>query len=479
MRQLRQLRRNFLSLSGAQLVSKIVGAFLYVILARYLGPEQFGVYSLAISYWLIFGLLANLGLDPLIIKDVARDTARAGTYFSHAVLIKLGGGMLAFLIVVSITFALQYDHNTAITIVILCSLLLVAPFNTTQEAIFKAFQRMEYSALINVLRSILKLVFVLIVVAIGYGVQAIAATHVIVGIILTFSFYHIVLKRNFCSFSLPSDSSLFVPLVKSASPFVFIGALYILNSKFDVLIISKLVGIEAVGFYSAASELIMTFFMIATIFSTVLFPVFSEDYGYTDLANLATKGHFAFKLLNVIGIPVGMGLFVLAPDIINLVFGPEYSSSVIVLRILSLTACFFFANSTLNWLLTAMEHVKVILKINVFALALNIVLDLILVPIYGFAAAAVGMVLSMAFAYIWKSLFLSKTLDNILILKSYIRPFLASVIMVAALLLCQQLHLFLRIGIGIVSYGTAVLAVSVFDKKERSALRRIFAPENL
>lgn len=475
MKSIKRLRNNLLSLSAANVVAKALGAVLYVILARYLGPEQFGIYSLAVSFGLIFGLLANLGLDPLIIKDVARDPTLSETYFSHAVLLKLAGGTLSFLLLVAVTLVLGYKSEIRTTIIIFASLFFIMPLNATQEAIFKAHQKMGYTALMNALRPFVNIILMLVAIALGFGVQAIAGIHILRAFILFVFFYFFVLKRHFCHFSIPENGGLFLPILKSASPFVFIGVVYIINAKVDIFIISKLVGIKAVGWYSAANELVMMLFTIPTILSTVLFPIFSADYGRAEMTDLAQKGHFVFKLLNVMGVPCGMGIFVLAPEIIDLVFGLEYVGAVIVLRILSLNVCFFFANSALNWLLTAMDQVKVVLKVNMFALGVNVLLDLMLVPHYGYAAAAVGMFVSIFCSNIFKSWFLSKKLKGVFILKSFVRPFIASFIMVGLLLFFRNCHLFVKIGVGIAGYGVAVIVLSIFGKRERAVLRHIFA----
>jgi len=323
-KSIKRLRNNLLSLSAADVAAKAFGAVLYIILARYLGPEQFGIYSLAVSFGLIFGLLANLGLDPLIIKDVARDPTLSESYFSHAVLLKLAGGTLSFLLLVAVTLVFGYESEVRTTIIIFAGLFFIMPLNAAQDSIFKAHQKMGYTALMNALRPFVNLILVLVVIALGFGVQAIAGIHVLRAFILFVFFYFFVLKRYFCHFSLPENGGLFLPMLKSASPFVFIGILYIINTRVDILIISKLVGVEAVGWYSAANELVVMMFVIPTMLSTVLFPNFSKSYGHGDTTHLIKTINFVIKMLNFIGVPCGMGLFLLAPEIIELVYGQNY-----------------------------------------------------------------------------------------------------------------------------------------------------------
>ncbi len=474
MKSIKRLRNNLLSLSAADVVAKALGAVLYIILARYLGPEQFGIYSLAVSFGLIFGLLANLGLDPLIIKDVARDPTLSESYFSHAVLLKLAGGTLSFLLLVVVTLVLGYESEVRTTIIIFASLFFIMPLNAAQGAIFKAHQKMGYVALMNALRPFVNLILVLVAIALGFGVQAIAGIHILRAFILFLFFYFFVLKRYFCHFSLPENGSLFLPMLKSASPFVFIGVLFIVNAKVSILIISKIVGVEAVGWYSAANELVVMLFVIPTMLSTVLFPDFSKSYGQGDTTHLIKTGNFVIKMLNFIGVPSGMGLFLLAPQIIELIYGQNYQESVIVLRILSFNMCFFFSRSVLGWLLTAIEQVKILMKINMVALGLNVFLNLLLVPFWGYPAAAIGTLISILFAYAALCWFLTRQLKEIVIIKTFIKPILACLVMTIVLLQCGQLHLFLKIGVGIGVYGLTSLLLSVFSRDEMALLSGAF-----
>jgi len=475
MAQLRLLRYNFISLAAAEGIAKIIGAALYVVLARYLGPERFGIYSLAISFGIIFGLLANLGLDPVIIRDVARNPKVSGSYFSHSVLLKLAAGSLCFFTVLLVTFLLGYESEVRTAVLIFSCVVFVVPLNAAQQSIFKAHQRMEYAALMNALRPALNLTLVLVAVAMGLGVRPIVGIHTLGALILFVVFYFFVLKRYFCHFFIPENAVFFLPLLKSATPFVFIGILYILNTKIDILIISKLVGVEATGLYSAANELTMMLFVIPTLFSTVLFPAFSRDYGQSNMSHLAKSGGFAVKFLNVIGIPSGLGFFLLAPEIIQLVYGNEYLGSVIVVRILSVAVCFFFAKSVLSWMLTAIDEVKVLMKINLTALGVNITLDLLLVPVFSYPAAAIGTVMSILISYFLVSFFLTRKLEGMIIFKTFVKPIVACVFMAVALILSKDLPLFPKIGIGIASYSLSGIIISVFNKEERAVLRQILA----
>jgi len=370
---------------------------------------------------------------------------------------------------------MDYAIEVRNTILIFGCLLFINPLNNAQQSIFKAHQTMSYVALMEVLRAIIKLAVVPIILAIGLGVQAVAGSHFFIALILFVIFYHFILKKNFCRFSF-RDVKFYNPLFKSALPFGFLGLTYIVNRKLDILIISKMIGVESVGWYNAANELVCILAILPTTLSTVLFPSFSANYGRSELSQLTNTANFTIKLINVIGIPSGVGIFLLAPEIINLVFGPNYSHSATVLKILSPVICFLFARSVLSWLLTAVDQVNILMKIVLMTLVIKISIDILLIPHFGYAAAAFGVVVSTFFAYTSVCWYLRRRLEGLILFKSSIKPFLACLPMIAVLFICDDFHLFIKIGIAILVYLAATFLFSVFDKNEIEVIKKIVVP---
>jgi len=475
MNSISRIRNNFFFLSAADFTAKSFGFLLYIVLARYLGPEQFGIYSLGVSFWLIYGLLANLGFDPVIIRDVSRDPSKSESYFSQVVFYKLITGTLAYLGLLGTCYLMDYAIEVRHTILIFGCLLFINPLNNSQQSIFKAHQTMSYVALMEASRAIIKLAVIPLIIAVGLGVQAVAGSHLLIALILFVIFYHFILKKNFCRFSF-KDVKFYNPLLKSALPFGFLGLTYIVNRKLDILIISKMIGVESVGWYNAANELVAVLGMLPTTLSTVLFPSFSASYGRSELKQLTNTANFVIKLINVIGIPSGVGIFLLAPEIINLIYGPNYSQSAIVLKILSPVVCFLFARSVLSWLLTAVDQINILMKIVITTLVINISIDIWLIPHYGYAAAAFGVVVSTFFAYISVCWNLRRRLDGLILFKSSIKPILACLPMIAVLFICDDFHLFIKIGIAILVYVAAAFLFSVFDKNEIEVIKKIVVP---
>jgi len=474
MNKLKRFRNNFLSLSFAQIIASILGSIIYFILARYLGPEKLGIYSLALSFGIIFSSLSNLGLDPLIVKDVSRNTTKATFYFSHAVILKLFGSTVCFIILFLVTAILKYDPEVQSAVLIFGISFFIKPLNITQNSIFRAYQKMTYSAMMNVARPIINISIILLMILLGLGVHSIVTSHIFTAAILFFIFYFYITKKHFCRFMLPRNFTHFWPIIQSAFPFVFVGITAILASRIDVLMISKMVGVKGVGLYSSAIELLFMLAIIPGMLSTVLFPSLSAAFGRSDNEELVNISRLAVKSLYSFGVPAGVGLYMLSTEIIVFLYGQAFVGADAVLRILSLNIIFFFPLPIVGWIITAIDKVKILMLTNTSALLFNVLLNLFLIPQYGISGAAISTVCSGFLIFPIICFIAYRNIPNFYLFRYIAKPVFAASLMGGLLLFLGDISLFIKIIVGVLAYVIIGLTISIYSKEELRILRQMF-----
>ena len=82
MNSVKAITKNVVSLTLMNIVTIVAILILNIFITRSLGDENFGKYSFAIAFTAIFGIIIPLGMDKLIIRDIARDPEKTGKYFS-------------------------------------------------------------------------------------------------------------------------------------------------------------------------------------------------------------------------------------------------------------------------------------------------------------------------------------------------------------------------------------------------------------
>ena len=471
MPDLRRIRNNLLSLATAEVLTKVLGVALYALLARYLGPAEFGIYALAVSFSMIFGMLANLGTDSYLVREIAREQGEADRLLSAGWILKVLGGLVGLALAVAFAYLLRYEPRTRMAICIFSLTLLFSPVNNLFDSVFRGFQRMEYSALLKIGRSLLTFTIIGTLMLLGKDLLLITAAHALTGLLLVCLMYLAVVRRRFCRVSLRLGMEPVREVLFGGLPFLAIGAIYIVNAKTDVLMLSKLASVEYVGLYDAANQLILVLLVLPSLISQVLYPVLSSQAG-RDGEGLAKIVNFTMRILVAVGVPVSFGAVLLAPRIVGLLYGDRFAEAAIVLQIMGAGLSTVFVRSTLSWVLAAVGRVKIMMWINFLNLLVNAGLNYLLIPRYLHVGAAVATISSMLLSTLCVLMVVKKSLPNVRSLVGcYVKPLLSAFLMSAFILRFPQLNLFVHVAAGFVIYGGSFGLIGGLSKEEWGVLR--------
>lgn len=332
----RSILKNIFALAGGEIICRALGLVLVISLARYLGPKDYGIYTLALTFYTIFLLITNLGIDTLLTRDISRDRSLVSNYFGSVILIKLIVSLLSISLVAILVLVLKYNSLVAISILLLCTGIVFSSLNDTLNGIFFAYELMEYPSLVNILRSILSLGLILVLIVLKSNVLLILLIQLfsfLISLTITLTFFNSKITK-LRSIKLRFWNS--KEIIIQSLPFFFISALFILSSRIDVIMISKYVGETGVGIYNTAVELINIIMIVAVLINKVFFPPISRYFreSYEKMAEISNAG---IKLLISVSIPIAVAVFILAPKIITFIFGAKYVDSGLILRILALS----------------------------------------------------------------------------------------------------------------------------------------------
>jgi O-antigen/teichoic acid export membrane protein len=224
MNTVQRIAKNSLVLLTSNIISKILGFFYVMYIARYLGVEGFGILSLALAFTGIFGVFTDLGLDTLTVREVARDKSLASKYLGNIAVMKIFLVIITFALIALTINLLGYPQQT-IKIVYLVALSVVfGAFSSIFNSIFQAYEKMEYQSLGQILSSVLMLSGALFAISHGLDVIGFASIYFLVSaVILGYSFAVYTWK-----FSLPKieiDFNFWKSTIKEALPFGLTGFL--------------------------------------------------------------------------------------------------------------------------------------------------------------------------------------------------------------------------------------------------------------
>lgn len=392
-----RIAKNMAVLSVARIASMLFGFFYVMYTARYLGPTNYGILSFALALTGIFGVIANFGLDPLTVREVARDKSLAKKYLANGIVLKLMFGGLTFLIVFSVVNLLGYPDVTRKVVYVITLSTIVAGVSNLFNDIYQAFERMEFMSIGQVLQSALSLAFAITAIKLGLSVVHFAMIYLIVNLIVLG--YHVAVTTwKFLKPKIKVDLRFWKNILREAWPFalssIFVGIYFWVDS----VMLSYMKGDEVVGIYNAAYRLVYTLLFIPRIYFTTIYPLLSRMH-LESKEGLKFAYNRSLKYFTVLGIFIGVATVLFSREIILLIYGKAYEASIPALKILIWAVVFsFMAHSTLCTLNSINKQI-IYTKATALGAILNFVLNIFAIQKWSYIGASITTVVTEALGF--------------------------------------------------------------------------------
>lgn len=481
MNTIQRIAKNTAVLLAAQVLGHALSFFYMMYTARYLGAAGFGILAFGLAFTSIFGVISDFGLQPLTIREVARDRSLSSKYLANIsgmkiILVTVTFGLIALTINI-----LGYPKQTINVIYLLGLSIIFSTFNTMFYSIFQAHERMEYQSLGQILNGALMLGGVIFAMKYNFGVVGFASLYFLVSIVvLAYSFA--ILRVRFPSLSLAwfprkieIDWSFWKSTIREALPFGLAMTFVMIFYWIDSVMLSLMKGDAVVGWYNVAYRMVLVLLLIPHSFIAAIYPAMSKLY-VTSQDSLMLSFEKSFKYLAIIGIPIGVGTTLLAKRLILLIFGTEYMNSIFPLQILVWSSVFIFLDQAFGNLLNTINKQIIITKVTGICVGVNVVLNLILIPKYSLIGASVATVLTQftgsLLIFIWSSKVgysvFRKDFASIII-----RVLISSALMGIFIIYLQDLTLLALVPLATILYFTTLYVIRGISREDHDLIKRV------
>lgn len=254
-----------------QMLRIIAGLFVGIWVARYLGPEQFGLFSYVLAFTAIFGGIAKLGLDGIMVRELVNHPEKRDTYLGTAFWLKILGAFIVMGLMAAIVPFTRNDATTNLFIFIIAAGLVFQSF----EVVEFYFQSQVLAKIVSIckviqlaLSSIIKIYLVLTEAELIWFVLVTAFD----ALSLAVSFFIAYQLRKNPTFYKHFDLSIAKQVLKDSWPFIFTALIISIYMKIDQVMIMEMLGAESVGHYSVAVTLSTAWYFVPIIIATSLFP---------------------------------------------------------------------------------------------------------------------------------------------------------------------------------------------------------------
>jgi O-antigen/teichoic acid export membrane protein len=439
------------------------------VLTRYLGPARYGQYGLAFSYTQLFGVIADVGLFTVVVREISKTPERTEVLVGNAVAMRLALSLTAVGAALGVALALPYPEAVRIAILIAGGALTLDLLTASLTAVFNARLQMQFAVLAQCIGRSVTLAAVLVAVWVGLGLYALVATASVgaaTSLLLSSRFV-----RRFTQVRPRIERAVWRELLRASAVLGLALAINEVYFRADTIIISLYRSYREVGLYSFSYRVLDLVIAVPGVFLASVFPVISR-YVATEQGRLPGVIQLASDAFVIVGVPLAAGGAVLAPAIIDFAAGSRFAGATTALRLLLCAGALISLNGLFGFSLIAKARQAQALWLNVTALALNLGLNFALVPSVGIVAAA-AVTLAGEVVILAGSFFLMRRhfgfFPNFRVLP---RSLLAAAAMVAVLWPLRDGPAVPLVALGGIVYLGLLWAIGGIDREALSRLRR-------
>ncbi len=465
----KRVARNALTPMVLNLVNRGIDMAFAMLYLRMLGPESSGGYGFAINFIGYFETFVLFGLGTYLTREISKSQAQAGRYWGNSMALRLLLWLASLLPITALCFAYArfsgLTRDTILAIAFFAAALLPELVSDSFSAVFYAHEKMEFPAAIASVTTVLRVTLGTLALLLGHGFVGLAATSLVVNI-STAVILGTLAARLFFRPQLQFDPPFARTIFRASFPLMTNNLLSKVFFMSDVLLLKPLRGDVEVGYYGAAYRFIRGLDVIPSFFTMAIFPLISR-LADSQRDSLVRAYTLSIKLLLLVALPIATGTTFIARELILILAGPDFlPQSQFALQVLIWYMPVGFVNSVTHYVLIAINQQRFLTKAFVLGAAFNIISNLIMIPRYGYLAAAAITALSELALFLPFYYCVRKNLTRLSWLELAWRPVLAASAMAAAMWLRRGTSALLLLPLGAAVYVAVLVAVGTFRQPD-------------
>lgn len=400
----------------AQFFGRSFSVLVSVVLTAYLAREQglgksgYGEYSFITAFVLLFGTVADWGTNIITVREASQNPAKQPVIFGSILFFRLALSLAAAVTLFVIAVFVPQLQKLLLPITVGSLVLIFLSFKTSLGIVFQTLLRFSNSALVEIASSLSFLILVLLFFQFSKNVLVVIFCWLLATIISSSVAFMLVRKivKISCKLDFGTINRVFKESLSAGALFV----VFTIYNRVDVIILQAFKGSLDVGSYSLAYKVHDNLVYAAAFLMNSVFPYLASSFANKDYKAVRYHYQKMFDLLLILG---GAAVFVIslaAPLIVLVLGGSQYPESVDLVRILVLATFVAFLNHLTGYSLIAFGKQRTSLLIAIGALILNIIANLIFVPLYSYKASAWTTVATEGFVLVLSTFAIAKAINK-------------------------------------------------------------------
>lgn len=405
---LTKILKNFNWLALENISRTFISLFVLAWVARYLGPEQFGLFNYAFAFVTLFSIFSTLGLDPILIKKLVNHKDRKNEFLGSALMMRTVGSVAMILAATAAAWFTSNGDMQILSFVLIFSLTFSIRSFEVISNWFQSEVKSKFAVYARSLGffsvSLIKIGLILTQSPLEYFVW-VTLLEQLIAISLLIYFYRKISNQSVSSFKVSKEAV--KELTIDSWPLALGGVAGLIYMKIDQVMIANMLDTEQLGYYYSAVKLSEVWYFIPNAIAASVFPaILNAKRKDENLYN--SRIQLLYDVLVWVGILLSLAVSLSAPTIVK-IFGDQYVNSGPILRVHVWTNVFLFMGAIASRWVIAENLTKNALVRAMVGAALNVTLNLILIPRMGIMGAAIATLVSYSFVNYFSMFFAKST----------------------------------------------------------------------
>lgn len=390
--------RNAVWIIACRIARMGVGFLLSIATARFLGPSNFGLINYGSAYVAFFSAVCTLGLHSVIVKNFVDYGDKQGEILGTAVLLRVAASILSVMLITTIVSVVDAGESRTITVVICCGLGLIFQSFDTFDYWFQARYESKVSSLASLVAYIVTSIYKIVLLILGKSVVWFACSIMVDYICIAILLYIVYKRKNGPRLTFSLDRA--KTMLGKSYHYILAGMMSVIYGQTDKLMLKHMLDEASVGVYSLATSLcgLWTFVLVAIIDS--IYPTIIQLYADKAYAQFEKKNRQLYAIVIYVSAFVGLMILLFGDWAIALLYGQEYIGAAAPLKIVAWYTIFSYLGVARNAWIVCENKQKYLKYIYFGAAVLNILLNLLMIPVWGAVGAAAASLITQVFTSI-------------------------------------------------------------------------------
>ena len=396
-------------LISGKVAQMLLSLFVGVLSARYLGPSNYGLISYANALIAFFMSLCTLGINSVIVKEFFDAPNEQGVILGSAIFFRIVSSFCAALLAIAVSFILDYGQWETVVVVALSSISLIFHAFDTINYWFQSQYNSKVTAIAGFCGYALTAGYKIILLILGKSVFwfafATSVEYLALGLILILAY-----KKNGgpkLGVSIKKGES----LLSKSYHYILSGLMVSIYGQTDKLMLKQMLGEVEVGYYATATAICAMWTFVLSAIIDALYPTIVKAYKQNG-GIFERRNRQLYAIVFYVSVFVSICFMLLGDIVVEILYGDEFMPAVMPLKIITWYTAFSFLGVARSAWMVCNNKQKYLKFMYIPAIILNVVMNLLLIPLWGASGAALASLITQIFTSIILPLFIKDLRPN-------------------------------------------------------------------